>query len=97
MIESNKVTNVGRAQFTKLVLNMLQLFTLEEFHYVIIRIMKQVPCQEGLVSMEGNGKNLCIMCVIHLLCDQPSSLFDRLPTFSIYNKMVVNTKMSRCS
>jgi hypothetical protein len=45
---SNKVTNVGKVQFTQLFLDMLQLFTLEEFQYVILIIMKQVTCQEGL-------------------------------------------------
>jgi hypothetical protein len=37
---SNKVTNVGRVKFTKLVLYVLYLFTLEEFHCAIVRIMK---------------------------------------------------------
>jgi hypothetical protein len=51
---SNKVLNVGRAKFTKLVLDVLQLFTLEELHYVIAKIIKQVTHQEGLTSTEGN-------------------------------------------
>jgi hypothetical protein len=51
---SNKVMNVGKVQLTKLVLDVLQLFTLEELHYVIAKIIKQVTHQEGLTSTEGN-------------------------------------------
>jgi hypothetical protein len=47
---SNKVTNVGRTQFIKLVLDVLQLLTVEKFHYAIIAIIKQMPSQEGLTS-----------------------------------------------
>jgi hypothetical protein len=32
---SNKVTNVGRIEFTKLVLDLLQLLTFEKFHFTI--------------------------------------------------------------
>jgi hypothetical protein len=39
---NNKVTNVGRAKFIELVINVLQLFTLEELHYAIARFIKQV-------------------------------------------------------
>ncbi len=77
---SNKVTNVGRIKFTELVLDLLQLLTLEELHYAIPRIIKQVICQEGHVGTEGNRKDFCIRCAIHLLCDQPSSLLNKLPT-----------------
>jgi hypothetical protein len=38
--KSNKVTNVGRAKFIKLVVDLFQLLTLEEFHCAIIRIIK---------------------------------------------------------
>ncbi len=92
---SNKVMNVGRAKFTKLVLDVFQLLTLDELHCVITRIIKQVTCQECLISTRGNRKDLCITCAIHLLYNQPSSLFNKLSTFSIHNKMVVNTKMNR--
>ncbi len=73
--------NVGRAEFIELVLYVLQVLTLEEFHYVIVRIIKQLTCQEGLVSTEGNYLDLCIKHAIHLLYDQPSSLLDKLPHF----------------
>ncbi len=94
---SNKVTNVGRVQFTKLVLDIFQLLTFEELQYAITRIMKQVTHQEGLVSTKGNHLDLCIRHAIHLLCDQPSSLLNKLLTLSIRNMMVVNTKMNRHS
>jgi hypothetical protein len=35
--------------------------------------------------------------VINLLCDQPSNLLDWLLTFSIHNRMVVNTMMNHHS
>jgi hypothetical protein len=38
---SNKVMNVGRAKFTKLIMDVLQLFTLEELHYAIAIIIKK--------------------------------------------------------
>jgi hypothetical protein len=47
---SNEVTNVGRAQFTKLVLNMLQLLTFKKLRYAITTIIEQMPNQEGVVS-----------------------------------------------
>ncbi len=94
---SNKVMNIGRAKFIKLVLDVLQLLTLEEFHCDIIRIIKQVTCQECFASTEENQKKICIGCAIHLLYNQPSSLLNKLSTFSICNKMVVNTKMNRHS
>jgi hypothetical protein len=72
----------------------LQLLTLEEFHYAIARIIKQIICQEGLTSTKGNHRDVYIGLAIHLLCDQPSSLLNRLSTFSIYKRMVVNTKMN---
>ncbi len=90
----NKVMNVMRVKFTKFVLNVLQLFTFEEFHHAITKIIKQVIHQKGLASIEGNCKKLCIKCVIHLLYDQFSSLLYRLSTLSIHNKMVMNTKMN---
>jgi hypothetical protein len=37
---SNKVTNIGKILFTELNLDVLQLFTLEELHYAITRIIK---------------------------------------------------------
>jgi hypothetical protein len=37
---SNKVMNIGRAKFIKLVLDVFQLLTLEELHYAIARIIK---------------------------------------------------------
>ncbi len=94
---SNKVTNVGRIKFTKLVLDVLQLFTLEELHCAIIIIIKQVTHQEGFVSTKGNQRDIYIKHVINLFCNQPSNLLDSLPTLSIHNKMVVNTKMNCCS
>jgi hypothetical protein len=91
---SNKVTNIGRAKFTKLVLDVLQLFTFEKLHYAVARIIKQITRQESLTSTKGNQRDLCIKHAIHLLCGQPSSLLDRLSTLSIHNKMVVNIKMN---
>jgi len=91
---NNKVTNVGTVKFTKLVLDVFQLLTFEELHCAIIRIIKQVTCQEGIGSTEGNQRDLCIRCAINLFCDQPSSLFDWFLTLSIHNKMVMNTKMN---
>jgi hypothetical protein len=35
--------------------------------------------------------------IFALGCDQPSNLFNKLPTLSIHNMMVVNTKMNRHS
>jgi hypothetical protein len=84
---SNKVTNVERAKFTKLILDLLQLLTLEEIPYAILRIIKQVTWQEGIINIERNGR-------IHLLCDRPFNLLDKLLTLSICNKMVENTKMN---
>ncbi len=94
---NNKVTNIGRTEFTELVQDVLQVLTLEEFHYIIAIIIKQITCQEGLVSTQGNCIDLYIKCVIHLLYDQPSNVLNKLPTLSIHNKMVVNTKMNHCS
>jgi len=94
---NNKVTNVGRVKFTKLVLDVFQLLTLEKLHCAIIRIIKHVTCQEGLGSTEGNQRDICIRRAINFFCDQPSSLLNRLSTFSIRNKMVMNTKMNCCS
>jgi hypothetical protein len=91
---SNKVTNVGKAKFTELVLDVFQLLTLEKLHYAIVRIIKQVTRQEGLASIKGNQRDLRIKHAIHLLHNQPFSLLDRFPTLSICNKMVVNTKMN---
>jgi hypothetical protein len=34
--------NVGKTKFTKHVIDVLQLFTLEELHYAIARIFKQL-------------------------------------------------------
>jgi hypothetical protein len=51
---SNKVMNVGKAKFIELVLDVLQLFTFEELHCAIARIIKQVTCQEVLASIKGN-------------------------------------------
>jgi hypothetical protein len=48
--KSNEVTNVGKAQFTKLVLDVLQLLTFEKLYYAIIIIIEQMPSQEGLVN-----------------------------------------------
>jgi hypothetical protein len=41
---NNKVMNVGKAKFVELILDVLQLFTLEEFPYAISRIIKQITC-----------------------------------------------------
>jgi hypothetical protein len=49
---SNKVMNIGRTKFTELVLEVLQLLTLEEFHYAIARLIKQITRQETLKEME---------------------------------------------
>jgi hypothetical protein len=40
--EKNKVMNIGRVQFIKLVLDVLQLLTFEMLHCAITRVMKQV-------------------------------------------------------
>jgi hypothetical protein len=40
--KSNEVTNVGRAQFIKLVMDVLQLLTFEKLHYAITTIIKQM-------------------------------------------------------
>jgi len=48
--KNNKVTNIGRANFTKLVLDVLELLTFGEFHFAIVKIIKQVTCQEGLAN-----------------------------------------------
>jgi hypothetical protein len=94
---NNKVMNVGRAIFVKLILDVLQLFTLEEFPYAIARIIKQITHQEGLASTKGNRKDLCIKHAIKLFYDQLFNLLDQLPTISIHNKMVMNTKMNHHS
>ncbi len=47
---NNKVTNVGRVQFTKLVLDVFQLLTFKKLHYAITTIIEQMPIQEGLAS-----------------------------------------------
>jgi len=51
---SNKVMNIGGAKFIELVLDVFQLLTLEKLHYAIVRIIKQVTCQEGPASIKGN-------------------------------------------
>jgi hypothetical protein len=51
--KSNKVTNIGKIKFKRLVLDVLQLFSLEELHYAIARIIKQLTHQ-GLANIEGN-------------------------------------------
>ncbi len=94
---NNKVTNVGRFKFMKLVSDVFQLLTLEKFPCAITKIIKHIIRQEGLVSTEGNRKDLFIRHAIHLLCDQSSSFLEKLPTLSIHNGMVVNTKMNCCS
>ncbi len=71
---SNKVTNVGRAQFTKLVLDVLQLFTFEKLHCAIAIIIEQMPSQKGIASTEENCRCLYIMCANGLLYNQLSSL-----------------------
>jgi hypothetical protein len=38
--KNNKITNVRRAQFTKLVLDLLQLFTFEKLHFTIATIIE---------------------------------------------------------
>jgi hypothetical protein len=38
--KKNKVTNVMRTKFKKLVLDVLQLFTFKELHYAITKIIK---------------------------------------------------------
>jgi len=48
--KNNKVTNIWRAKFTKLVLDVLELLTFGELHSAIAKIIKQVTCQEGLAS-----------------------------------------------
>jgi hypothetical protein len=94
---NNKVMNVGKAKFVELILDVLQLFTLEEFPYAISRIIKQITCQEGLASTKGNKKDLCIKCVIKLFYDQLFNFLNQLPTISIHNRMVMNTKMNHRS
>jgi hypothetical protein len=44
---SNKVTNVGRVEFTELVLDLLQLFTFEKLHFTIEHMLNQ----KSLVSI----------------------------------------------
>jgi hypothetical protein len=67
--------NIGRIKFTKFVLNVFQLLTLEELHCAIDKIMKQVTCQEGFTNTKGNHKDLYIRCAIHLFYEQPFNLF----------------------
>jgi hypothetical protein len=45
--------NIEKIKFKKLVLDVLQLFSLEELHYAIARIIKQVT-RQGLAIIEGN-------------------------------------------
>jgi hypothetical protein len=80
---SKKVTNIGKAKFTELVLDVFQLLTLEKLHYAIVRIIKQVTHQKGLANTKGNQRDLHIKHAIHLLCNQPSSLLDKFSTLSI--------------
>jgi hypothetical protein len=42
---NNKVMNFGTAKFTKLILDVIHLFTLKELHYAITKIIKQVTRQ----------------------------------------------------
>jgi len=51
------VTNVGKAKFIELVLDVFQLLTLEKLHYAIVRIIKQVTRQEGLASIKASFKH----------------------------------------
>jgi len=37
---SNEVTNIGKTQFTKLVLDLLQLLTFEKLHFTIVIIIE---------------------------------------------------------
>ncbi len=53
---SNQVTNVGKVQFTKLVLNLLQLFTFEKLHFTIAMIIKYMPSQKGLCWHSGKSQ-----------------------------------------
>jgi hypothetical protein len=64
---SNKVPNLGKIKFTKLIFDVLQLFTLKDLHCAIVKIIKEVTHQKGLVSTEGNQIDLCIRHAINLL------------------------------
>jgi hypothetical protein len=94
---NNKVKNVGRAQFTKLVLDVFQLLTFEKLHYAIAIIIEQMPSQKGIASIEGNYKCLCIMRANGLLYNQPFSLVQRFLTLAICNRMIMYPKMNCCS
>jgi hypothetical protein len=89
----NEVTNVGRPQFVELVLDVLQLLTFEKLHYAIAKIIEHMPNQ-GLAITKGNHKCFRIRHVNDLLCDQPSSLVQKLLAFSIRNKMIMYPKMN---
>jgi hypothetical protein len=54
LARSNKVTKVGKIQFTKLVLDVLWLLTIEELHRAIVIIIKHMLSQEGLINTQGN-------------------------------------------
>ncbi len=91
---SNEVINVRKAPFTKLVLDVFQLFNVDKLHYAIVTIIEQMPGQESFTNTQGNCKYLYIRCMIHLLYDQPSSVVHKLPALSIHNKMFVVPKMN---
>jgi hypothetical protein len=91
---NNKVLNVGRSKFTKLVLDVLQLLTLEKLHYAITKIIHQIICQKDLTSIKGNSKDLCIRHVINLFSNQPSSLLDQLSTLTSRKPFFFNQKFS---
>jgi hypothetical protein len=95
--KNNKVTNIGRVQFTEIVLDLPHLPTFEKLHFTITTIIKQMPSQESLTSTGENRRHLHIRHAINLLYNQPSSLLQRFPSLAIRNKMVLYPKMNCCS
>jgi hypothetical protein len=58
--KSNEVINVGEAPFTKLFLDVFELFTVDRFHYAIVTIIEQMPGQESFTTTHRNCIYLCI-------------------------------------
>jgi len=94
LARNNEVTNVGKIQFTKLVLDVLWLFTVEKLHRATTIIIKHILSQKVLVNTQGNHGYFHIKHVIHLLYNQPSNLIHKLPTLSIRNKMFMDHTMN---
>ncbi len=93
---SKKVTNFGRAKFTELVLDLLQLLTFEKLHFNIATIIEQMFSQEGFASTQGNCRHLHIRHANDLIYNRTFSVLQKFLALPIHNKMVVYTKMN-CS